>query len=177
MAGTLRPLRPQRAKKPTVPFKPPLPPHKTSTAKRRAASTRKASSRRRKVPTPAAEASDGDEAILPTSTTPTAVVEDLRLSPPVGPLPERPLSPITPAQLPPTVKEFTPSSGFSPARELDYDIAISYRLIVNGKRVVFIEPKTTHHVFFSMEDVKKQVDKMLEALESTINRWPLKIVY
>ncbi|KAF2184653.1 hypothetical protein K469DRAFT_708846 [Zopfia rhizophila CBS 207.26] len=97
MAGTLRPLRPQRAKKPTILFEPPLPPCKTSTAKRRAVSTRKASSRRCKAPAPAAEASDGDKAILPTSITPTAVVEDLRLSLLVGPLLERPLSPITPA--------------------------------------------------------------------------------
>ncbi|KAF2175075.1 hypothetical protein K469DRAFT_703413 [Zopfia rhizophila CBS 207.26] len=97
MAGTSRPLRPQRAKKPTVPFEPPLPPRKTSTAKRRAASTRKASSGRRKAPAPAAEASDGDEAVLPTSATPTTVVKDLRSSPLVGPLPERPLSPIAPA--------------------------------------------------------------------------------
>ncbi|KAF2177714.1 hypothetical protein K469DRAFT_719646 [Zopfia rhizophila CBS 207.26] len=156
MAGTLRPLRPQRAKKPTVPFKPPLPPHKTLTAKRRAASTRKASSEHRKAPAPAAEASDGDEAILPTSATPTAVVEDFRSSPPVGPLLERPL-------------------GSSPAQELNYDIVILYWLIVNGKRVVFVEPKTTHYVFFSMKDVEKQVDEILEALELIINRWPLRI--
>ncbi|KAF2179530.1 hypothetical protein K469DRAFT_693912 [Zopfia rhizophila CBS 207.26] len=102
MAGTSRPLRPQKAKKPTVPFKPPLPPCKTSTAKRRAVSTRKASSGRRKAPAQinrhpaAAEASDGDKTILPTSTTPTTVVEDLRSSLLVGPLLGHPPSPIAP---------------------------------------------------------------------------------
>ncbi|KAF2186406.1 hypothetical protein K469DRAFT_721299 [Zopfia rhizophila CBS 207.26] len=97
MAGTSRPLRLQRAKKPTVPFKPPLPPHKTSTAKRRAVSTRKASSGRCKAPAPAAEASNRDKAVLLTSITPTTVIEDLRLSLLVGSLLGRPLSPITPA--------------------------------------------------------------------------------
>ncbi|KAF2175440.1 hypothetical protein K469DRAFT_702252, partial [Zopfia rhizophila CBS 207.26] len=79
MAGALRPLRPQRAKKPTQPFEPPPPLRKTSTARSKAGNTRKASGGR-----PTAVAGRNETPVKPISITPaTIVIKEVPLSLPL----------------------------------------------------------------------------------------------
>ncbi|KAF2186601.1 hypothetical protein K469DRAFT_706598 [Zopfia rhizophila CBS 207.26] len=110
MAGASRPLRPQRAKKPTQPFESPLPLRKTSTARSKAGNTRKASGRR-----PAAVTGRNETPIESTSTTPAAIVikEVPPSSPPVGTLLRQLPSLIAPASLHAVVENPMPTGGSS----------------------------------------------------------------
>ncbi|KAF2182110.1 hypothetical protein K469DRAFT_713204, partial [Zopfia rhizophila CBS 207.26] len=111
MAGASRPLRPQRAKKPTQPFEPPPPLRKTSTARSKAGNTRKASGGH-----PAAVAGRNETPVEPISTTPAAIVieEVPPSSPPVGTLLRQLPSLIAPALLHAVIENPTPTGGSSP---------------------------------------------------------------
>ncbi|KAF2178722.1 hypothetical protein K469DRAFT_717943, partial [Zopfia rhizophila CBS 207.26] len=154
--------RSTRVRRAATRFDPPPPPRKRPSKKPMAAKKggRKATASSTRGgkggKTPASTAAAANP---PVEIRPSPPLIEPAATPAVEPEAPRPATPVATRQ-PPNVS--------SPPQEPEFDMEISYKLIVNGKGVVFNEPQSLHRVFFFADDMETTVNNIIEKPESTI---------